>query len=136
MATLNIELDAETESRLKELSVRDGTATEALASRLLAQAARSTREIAETRLLQEIDEGWSAESDRQERKPVNHRIQRLSQLITDTELVTRAIRAASREAVLEHKRAGNPVAIWRDGKSVVIPPEEIVLPEDPDAPAG
>ena len=26
-----------------------------------------------------------------------------------------------------HKRLGNPVAAWRDGKVVIIPPEEIVL---------
>lgn len=64
MSPLNIELDAETENRLKELSLRDGSAIEALASRLLAQAARSARparEIAEARLLQEINEGWPTE---------------------------------------------------------------------------
>jgi hypothetical protein len=26
-----------------------------------------------------------------------------------------------------HKRLGNPIAAWRDGKVVIIPPEEIVL---------
>lgn len=26
-----------------------------------------------------------------------------------------------------HKRLGNPVAAWRDGKVVIIPPDEIVL---------
>ena len=26
-----------------------------------------------------------------------------------------------------HKRLGNPVAVWKDGKTVIIPPEEIVL---------
>jgi len=29
----------------------------------------------------------------------------------------------------EHKRQGNPIAVWRNGKAVWIPPEEIVVPE-------
>jgi len=32
---------------------------------------------------------------------------------------------AVRKALREHKRAGNPVAVWRDGKVVVLQPEEI-----------
>ena len=62
--------------------------------------------------------------------PVSNRIQDLSDVFTNTERVMAAIRQAVREALLDHKRAGNPVAIWRDGKSVVIPPEEIVVPDD------
>jgi hypothetical protein len=34
-----------------------------------------------------------------------------------------------REALLDHKRAGNPVAVWRDGKVVIVPPDEIVFGE-------
>jgi ABC-type proline/glycine betaine transport system ATPase subunit len=26
-----------------------------------------------------------------------------------------------------HKRLGNPIAIWKDGKVVIVPPEEIVI---------
>ena len=26
-----------------------------------------------------------------------------------------------------HKRLGNPIAAWRDGKVVIIPPEEIII---------
>lgn len=40
-----------------------------------------------------------------------------------------AMREAVNKAVLNHKRAGNPIAIWQDGKVVIVPPEEIVLPE-------
>lgn len=29
-----------------------------------------------------------------------------------------------------HKRLGNPVAAWRDGKVIIIPPEEITLSTD------
>ena len=32
---------------------------------------------------------------------------------------------AVRKALREHKLAGNPVAVWRDGKVVVLQPEEI-----------
>ncbi len=48
----------------------------------------------------------------------------------DTREVTRRFSLAVREALLDHKRAGNPVAIWRDGKVVIVPPEEIEVFED------
>jgi hypothetical protein len=32
---------------------------------------------------------------------------------------------AIRKALREHKRAGNPIAVWRDGKVVMLRPEEI-----------
>ena len=35
------------------------------------------------------------------------------------------IQEAVREALLDHQRAGNPVAIWRDGKVVIVPPSKI-----------
>jgi len=37
---------------------------------------------------------------------------------------------AVRRALLDHKRAGNPIAVSEDGKVVIIPPEEIPV-EDP-----
>jgi hypothetical protein len=39
--------------------------------------------------------------------------------------VVDAARKAVREALEDHKRAGNPIAGWRDGRVVLIPPEEI-----------
>ncbi len=36
------------------------------------------------------------------------------------------LRRAVHEALLRHKRAGNPVAIWRDEKVVLLQPEEIL----------
>jgi hypothetical protein len=45
----------------------------------------------------------------------------------DIELV---FRKAVREAVLEHKRANNPIAIWRDGKVVILQPDEIVIDDE------
>ena len=41
----------------------------------------------------------------------------------------RALKEAVAEALAEHKRRGKPIAVWRDGNAVVIPPEEIVVPE-------
>lgn len=32
-------------------------------------------------------------------------------------------------ALIEHKRAGNPVASWQDGRVVILQPEEIHIPE-------
>jgi hypothetical protein len=40
-----------------------------------------------------------------------------------------ALKEAVAEALAEHKRLGNPIAVWRNGKAVWIPPEEIVVPE-------
>lgn len=39
--------------------------------------------------------------------------------------IEKVLRFAVRQAVLEHKRAGNPVAIWKGGKAVLIAPDEI-----------
>jgi hypothetical protein len=32
---------------------------------------------------------------------------------------------AVQEAIRDHKRAGNPIAEWRDGRVVLVPPEQI-----------
>ncbi|HKP87373.1 MAG TPA: hypothetical protein VJZ26_14810 [Blastocatellia bacterium] len=40
------------------------------------------------------------------------------------------LRRAVQYALLMHKRAGNPIASWKDGKVVIIPPEDIPV-EDP-----
>ena len=37
---------------------------------------------------------------------------------------------AVREALLQHKRAGNPIAVWRNGRVEIIQPEDIPV-EDP-----
>ena len=34
------------------------------------------------------------------------------------------------DALRQHKEAGNPIAVWEDGKVKIIQPEDIVLPED------
>jgi hypothetical protein len=37
---------------------------------------------------------------------------------------------AVKKALLEHKRAGNPIAVWEDGRVVWIPAEEIDVTEE------
>lgn len=39
--------------------------------------------------------------------------------------IDEALRRAVREALIRHKKLGNPIAVWRDGKVVIVPPEEI-----------
>jgi hypothetical protein len=50
--------------------------------------------------------------------------------VDDTDLITKALQRAVREALWENKRAGYPVVVWRDGRVVEVPPEEIPGPED------
>lgn len=55
-------------------------------------------------------------------------------LIVEGSAVDEAMREAARHALLTHKRAGHPIASWRDGKVVVIPAEEIEVEEAPADP--
>lgn len=56
--------------------------------------------------------------------------------VVQGEPVVAALRRAARSALLEHKRAGNPVASWKDGKVVIIPAEEIQVEETLDESGG
>jgi len=47
----------------------------------------------------------------------------------DPDEVMEAIAEGSRRALLAHKRAGQSVAIWENGKVVIVPPEEIEVSE-------
>ena len=40
------------------------------------------------------------------------------------------LQRAVNHALPMHKRLGNPIATWKDGKVVIVPPEEIVIPTD------
>jgi hypothetical protein len=53
--------------------------------------------------------------------------------VKDLPRIVRALRLAVREALRDHKLAGNPVAAWRNGRVEWIPPEEIPdLPGESD----
>jgi hypothetical protein len=47
--------------------------------------------------------------------------------VEDVPRILAAMRRAVREAIRRHRAAGNPIATWRDGAVVWIPPEEIEL---------
>jgi hypothetical protein len=52
----------------------------------------------------------------------------VSARFADSKQMERIFREAVREAVLRHKRLGESIAEWRDGRVVIVPPDEI--PED------
>jgi hypothetical protein len=50
--------------------------------------------------------------------------------VGDLDLIERALRAAIRDALQRHKRDGDPVAVWREGRVVWLAPDQI--PSAPD----
>ncbi|MEW6208567.1 MAG: hypothetical protein AB1631_09385 [Acidobacteriota bacterium] len=54
--------------------------------------------------------------------------------IKNADIIVKIVRRAVRHALLDHKRAGNPVAVWKDGRVVLLQPDEIPVDEnDPEA---
>jgi hypothetical protein len=51
----------------------------------------------------------------------------------DAKEIEKLFKLAVREELIMHKRIGNPIAAWKDGKVVIVPPDEIVVPPDPFA---
>ena len=52
----------------------------------------------------------------------------LSERLKDVELIEQALARAVRAALQRHKQAGNPIAVWRDGRVVWIEPDDIPVP--------
>jgi hypothetical protein len=52
-------------------------------------------------------------------------------LAEQAEAIELILQQAVRDALLIHKRLGNSIAIWKDGKVVIVPPEDIVISPDP-----
>jgi hypothetical protein len=50
--------------------------------------------------------------------------------VDDIPRVLRALREAVQEALQKHKLAGNPVAIWKNGRVEWVPPEDIPVSDD------
>ncbi|MCA1592553.1 MAG: hypothetical protein LC754_07880 [Acidobacteria bacterium] len=50
-------------------------------------------------------------------------------LISEEQAVDEAMRKAVEQALLTHKRAGNSIASWKDGKVLMIPAEKIPVDE-------
>ena len=57
-----------------------------------------------------------------------------NQRVRDVNIVEEALARAVGDALRNHKRAGNPVPEWRDGKVRWLTPEEI--PDLPDTSGG
>ncbi len=53
----------------------------------------------------------------------------IDRILADSRLIEAALRRAVRAALERHKRAGNPVAAWKDGRVEWITPEDLDLPE-------
>jgi hypothetical protein len=47
------------------------------------------------------------------------------------ETAEHALRRAVAKLIAEHKQTGEPLAIWRDGRVVMVPPDQLALREDP-----
>ena len=54
--------------------------------------------------------------------------ERIAKASRNSEIITEAINKATRLALRQHKLAGNPIAVERDGEVVLIPASEI--PDD------
>jgi hypothetical protein len=54
----------------------------------------------------------------------------IRRVLNDSTMVTKIIQAGIKEALLKHKKLGNSVCEWRDGKVVTIPPEEIPVSDE------
>ncbi|MGR3176099.1 MAG: hypothetical protein ACUZ8N_16105 [Candidatus Scalindua sp.] len=52
---------------------------------------------------------------------------KISEIFENKEKITKALSDAVNEALLQHKKASNPVALWEDGKIVLIQPEDILV---------
>ncbi len=56
----------------------------------------------------------------QKKNKDNGKTDRIKEILSDEKQITEALQRAVRDAVLAHKRAGNPIAVWKDGKAVLI----------------
>lgn len=48
-------------------------------------------------------------------------------LVEQAEAIERILQSAVQQTLSIQKRLGNPISIWKDGKVVIVPPEEIVI---------
>ena len=71
---------------------------------------------------------WDIERTQEEKDAARAEIIRR---FSNSDLLLALIQTAVREALIEHKMAGNPVAASVDGKVVIIQPEDIVVPDEP-----
>lgn len=51
-------------------------------------------------------------------------------LTVNAKAVDEAIKKAIKNALLQHKRAKNPIAVWRGNKIILLQPDEILFEND------
>ena len=51
-------------------------------------------------------------------------------------LIDEALNQAARDAVQKHREAGLPLAVWKDGKTVWVQPDEVDAQQDRNRPAA
>ena len=55
----------------------------------------------------------------------------ISEIFRQRKPIDEALNAAVREAVLRHQQQGQPLAVWRDGKTAWVRPEDVALEDAP-----
>lgn len=48
---------------------------------------------------------------------------KIKEILADEKRITETLQRAVSEAIEMHKRAGNPIAVWKDGKAVWVKAE-------------
>jgi len=51
-------------------------------------------------------------------------------ILVQAEKIEAAVQAAVRDALIQHKRAGNPIVVWENNQVVWIPAEQIEIPDE------
>ena len=54
---------------------------------------------------------------------------KLEEVVAKGMRIQRAFRAGVRRALIRHKRLGESIAVWRDGRVVIVPPDQINIPD-------
>lgn len=53
----------------------------------------------------------------------------IDRIFADSRQIQRALARGVRSALITHKKLGYPIATWKNGKAVWIPPEKIEIPD-------
>lgn len=51
------------------------------------------------------------------------------------ELALRAMKEAVAGVILEHRRTGRPLVVWQDGRTTLVDPETVPLPDTAGSPS-
>lgn len=64
----------------------------------------------------------------------NQQKRTIAEILADGATLDAAMRQGVREALLRHKKLGESIAVWKDGKVAIVPPEEIEVSPEEDVP--